>query len=158
MFWEIPFIRALQFIERCLSQNVNKHSHPLPIFTLIIGCTVRQIVHRWCAPYAYKEKEGVGCGGADKWHIVPEGAFPGWIPWRAGGGDIWCPDSHYCPTATSMKVGPADIHMPLYNVGQKRSVSFEVPHERTVHSGLALRILYLPLKASKSCMTVTPCT
>ena len=25
----------------------------------------------WCAPYAYKQREGLPCGGADKWSIVP---------------------------------------------------------------------------------------
>lgn len=73
----------------------------------------------------------MGCGGADKWHIAPEGAFPGWIPWRAGGGDIWCPDSHYCPTATSIVVGPADIHMLLHEHDLKLP---SAPREGIVHS------------------------
>ena len=43
---------------------------------------------QWCAPYAYKQRSALGCGGADKWRIVPGGAFPtAW--WPAGSGSIY---------------------------------------------------------------------
>lgn len=39
-----------------------------------------------------------------RWEVVPLGAFPGWLTWADGGGDIWCPDSHYCPDPTTKLV------------------------------------------------------
>ena len=93
---------------------------------------------RWCAPYGYKERDGLGCGGANRWifsrpnsmnfkalrllaclirrcwlylgacfcrwEVVPLGAFPGWLTWTEGGGDIWCRDGHYCPEPTTQLV------------------------------------------------------
>ncbi|KAK9815422.1 hypothetical protein WJX72_003407 [[Myrmecia] bisecta] len=56
-------------------------------------------VNRWCAPYAYKERAELGCGGADKWTIVPEGAFPG-VGWAAGSGNLYCDGGTYCPNST----------------------------------------------------------
>jgi hypothetical protein len=38
---------------------------------------------KWCAPYGYKQREQ-GCGGADKWPVLPSEAFPGQA-WSAGG-------------------------------------------------------------------------
>ena len=43
---------------------------------------------KWCAPYAYKQRQELGCGGADKWRIVPGSAFPAaW--WSEGSGSIY---------------------------------------------------------------------
>lgn len=43
---------------------------------------------QWCAPYAYKARQDLGCGGADKWRIVPGSAFP-LEPWGEGSGSIY---------------------------------------------------------------------
>lgn len=56
---------------------------------------------RWCAPYAYKERLSLGCGGADRWTVVPSDPFPGtW--WWAGSGSIFCEGGRYCPNTTTM--------------------------------------------------------
>lgn len=56
---------------------------------------------RWCAPYAYKEREDVGCGGADKWTVEPATtAFP-LTKWKAGSGTIYCDPGYFCPNTTS---------------------------------------------------------
>jgi len=56
---------------------------------------------RWCAPYAYKERVGLGCGGADKWTVEPAGsAFPG-TKWDAGSGSIFCDPGFFCHNSTS---------------------------------------------------------
>lgn len=41
---------------------------------------------KWCAPYSYKLRNDLGCGGADKWTVHPEGAFP-LVWWPAGSGE-----------------------------------------------------------------------
>lgn len=43
---------------------------------------------QWCAPYAYKGRQDLGCGGADKWRIVPGSAFP-LERWEEGSGSIY---------------------------------------------------------------------
>ena len=43
----------------------------------------------WCAPYAYKEREAYGCGGADRWTVIPSTAFPT-QHWAAGSGSLYC--------------------------------------------------------------------
>lgn len=54
----------------------------------------------WCAPYAYKERRPEGCGGADRWSVIPEGAFPAaW--WAAGTGNIYCAGGQFCPNTTA---------------------------------------------------------
>jgi hypothetical protein len=51
----------------------------------------------WCSPYAYRERPQLGCGGADKWTIVPQkDAFPG-TPWNAGTGNLYCPNTTTAP-------------------------------------------------------------
>ena len=60
---------------------------------------------RWCAPYAYKQRGGLPCGGADKWSVVPEGAFPH-DPW-GWPGNIYCEGGRFCPTSTAVQVGEA---------------------------------------------------
>lgn len=55
---------------------------------------------RWCAPYAYKMRQEIGCGGADKWTVIPGGAFPGYT-WSHGSGNLFCESGHYCPNATA---------------------------------------------------------
>jgi len=57
----------------------------------------------WCSPYAYRERPQLGCGGADKWTIIPQEAFPG-TPWKAGTGNIYCKPRYYCPNTTSAPV------------------------------------------------------
>ena len=42
----------------------------------------------------------IGCGGADKWTVVPNGAFPGY-GWPYGSGNLFCDAGHYCPNATT---------------------------------------------------------
>lgn len=42
----------------------------------------------------------IGCGGADKWTIVPGGAFPGYT-WSHGSGNLFCEAGHYCPNTTA---------------------------------------------------------
>lgn len=63
----------------------------------------------WCAPYAYRlrsTKDGVGrCGGADRWTIVPELAFPG-AQWDAGSGNLYCEGRYYCPNTTARVLCP----------------------------------------------------
>ncbi len=44
---------------------------------------------------------------------MPLGAFPGWLTWADGGGDIWCPDSHYCPDPTTKLVSFCACPHPL---------------------------------------------
>eukprot|EP00775_Hariotina_reticulata_P010763 gene10763-10919_t len=51
---------------------------------------------KWCAPYAYKLRPALGCGGADKWTIQPEDSFPR-VWWEAGSGSIYCDGGSYCP-------------------------------------------------------------
>ena len=56
---------------------------------------------RWCAPYAYKERSRLGCGGADKWTVEPAAdAFP-LTHWDAGSGTICCDPGYYCANTTS---------------------------------------------------------
>ena len=56
---------------------------------------------RWCAPYAYKERQGLGCGGADKWTLEPAAtAFP-LTKWAAGSGSIFCDPGFFCPNTTA---------------------------------------------------------
>lgn len=44
----------------------------------------------WCAPYAYKRRAGLPCGGADKWAVIPpELAFPV-SNWDNGTGSVFC--------------------------------------------------------------------
>lgn len=43
---------------------------------------------QWCAPYAYKGRQDLGCGGADKWRIIPGSAFP-LERWEEGSGSIY---------------------------------------------------------------------
>jgi hypothetical protein len=42
---------------------------------------------KWCAPYGYKMRAELGCGGADKWTLQPNGAFPMHWFWEGGTGD-----------------------------------------------------------------------
>ncbi|DBA93405.1 TPA: hypothetical protein ACH3X2_003675 [Trebouxia sp. C0005] len=42
----------------------------------------------------------VGCGGADKWTVVPDWAFPGYW-WTYGRGNLFCDAGHYCPNTTA---------------------------------------------------------
>lgn len=56
---------------------------------------------QWCAPYAYKLRPELGCGGADKWRIVPGSAFPA-AQWDDGSGSIYCNGGHFCPNTTAM--------------------------------------------------------
>jgi hypothetical protein len=42
---------------------------------------------KWCAPYGYKMRSQLGCGGADKWTVQPNGAFPMHWFWEGGTGD-----------------------------------------------------------------------
>ncbi|KAL4448129.1 hypothetical protein ABPG75_005348 [Micractinium tetrahymenae] len=56
---------------------------------------------QWCAPYAYKGRQDLGCGGADKWRIIPGSAFP-LDGWEQGSGSIYCDGGHFCPNTTSM--------------------------------------------------------
>ncbi len=59
---------------------------------------------RWCAPYAYRERPEIGCGGADRWSIVPsEKAFPG-TSWEAGTGSIYCKPRYYCLNTTTAPI------------------------------------------------------
>lgn len=61
----------------------------------------------WCAPYAYKRRAGLGCGGADKWGIVPpEHAFPV-ADWSEGTGSVYCRGGSYCPTTLRSVPCPA---------------------------------------------------
>lgn len=60
----------------------------------------------WCAPYAYRMRNagGMGCGGADRWTIVPKQAFPlaHWdLPNDGGSGNLYCDGGWYCPNTTS---------------------------------------------------------
>ena len=58
----------------------------------------------WCAPYAYKERPQLSCGGADKWTIIPANeAFPG-TPWDSGTGNLYCKPRYYCPNTTGNPV------------------------------------------------------
>lgn len=59
----------------------------------------------WCAPYAYKKRPSLPCGGADKWSILPEAAFPG-VEWLNGSGSMYCPAGNYCPNTTSQILCP----------------------------------------------------
>jgi len=43
---------------------------------------------KWCAPYAYKMRPELGCGGADKWRIEPSEPFPRRWDWFSG--NIFC--------------------------------------------------------------------
>lgn len=52
----------------------------------------------WCAPYAYKVREGQ-CGGADKWTVMPVKPFPRG-EWKYGTGSLYCPKGSYCPNTT----------------------------------------------------------
>ena len=59
----------------------------------------------WCAPYAYRERSGIGCGGADKWTIIPVAPYPGhnsW--WDHGSGNLFCNGGFYCPNTTTRLV------------------------------------------------------
>ncbi|KAL4449383.1 hypothetical protein ABPG77_007027 [Micractinium sp. CCAP 211/92] len=56
---------------------------------------------QWCAPYAYKGRQDLGCGGADKWRIIPGSAFP-LERWEEGSGSIYCDGGSYCPNTTAM--------------------------------------------------------
>eukprot|EP00879_Flechtneria_rotunda_P031195 GHRR01034055.1.p1 GENE.GHRR01034055.1~~GHRR01034055.1.p1 ORF type:complete len:597 (+),score=153.10 GHRR01034055.1:108-1898(+) len=63
----------------------------------------KQLLHKtdkWCAPYAYKMRPALGCGGADKWTIQPSGAFPT-EGWYAGSGSLYCEGGSYCPDPTT---------------------------------------------------------
>ncbi|GMH39179.1 hypothetical protein BSKO_07077 [Bryopsis sp. KO-2023] len=53
----------------------------------------------WCAPYAYKTRGGK-CGGADKWSMKPNSAFPG-VNWEGGSGNIYCPAGSFCGNTTT---------------------------------------------------------
>ncbi|KAG7670998.1 hypothetical protein KSW81_004425 [Nannochloris sp. 'desiccata'] len=57
----------------------------------------------WCSPYAYQERPQLGCGGADKWTIIPQDAFPG-TPWKSGTGNLYCKPRYYCPNTTAAPV------------------------------------------------------
>lgn len=43
---------------------------------------------KWCAPYAYKLRPELGCGGADKWSVEPQEPFPRRSDWFSG--NIYC--------------------------------------------------------------------
>lgn len=45
-------------------------------------------------------RQEIGCGGADKWTVVPGGAFPGYS-WSHGSGNLFCDAGHYCPNTTT---------------------------------------------------------
>ena len=66
---------------------------------------------RWCAPYAYKQRSALGCGGADKWSVVPERAFPhdGW-GWS---GSLYCEGGHFCTNSTSVQARLSAAHRNL---------------------------------------------
>lgn len=53
----------------------------------------------WCAPYAYRRRPHLGCGGADRWAVIPQTAFPS-TKWAAGSGNLYCPPGYYCPNTT----------------------------------------------------------
>lgn len=55
----------------------------------------------WCAPYAYRYRPSLGCGGADRWSIIPEEAFPG-AKWDEGSGSLYCRPGMYCPNTTTV--------------------------------------------------------
>lgn len=59
---------------------------------------------RWCSPYAYKERASTGCGGADKWTIVPASPFPHYDNWVNGSGNLYCSGGQFCPNTTSRLV------------------------------------------------------
>jgi hypothetical protein len=46
---------------------------------------------KWCAPYAYKMRPALGCGGADKWTLEPNEPFPRRGDWWSG--NVFCPVS-----------------------------------------------------------------
>lgn len=46
------------------------------------------VADKWCAPYAYKMRQELGCGGADKWTIEPVEPFPRRWDWFSG--NIFC--------------------------------------------------------------------
>jgi hypothetical protein len=56
---------------------------------------------KWCAPFAYKQRAGLGCGGADKWTVEPVGPFPQRWDWE-GPGNIYCSGGRFCPNTTTM--------------------------------------------------------
>lgn len=64
-----------------------------------ISKLVRDQDDKWCSPYGYKERKGQGCGGADKWSVLPQAAFPN-MQW-SGSGNIFCPGGWYCPDTTA---------------------------------------------------------
>ncbi len=77
---------------------------------------------RWCAPYAYKMRPEVGCGGADKWTVVPNGAFPGYW-WAYGQGNLFCEAGHYCPN-TTVQVCPCFCSIVKLSYDKLRSVKW----------------------------------
>jgi hypothetical protein len=46
------------------------------------------VADKWCAPYAYKMRPELGCGGGDKWTIEPVEPFPRRWDWFSG--NIFC--------------------------------------------------------------------
>lgn len=55
----------------------------------------------WCAPFAYKRRMDLPCGGADTWSIIPQDAFPGVESWKYGSGNMYCPKRYFCPNTTT---------------------------------------------------------
>jgi hypothetical protein len=48
---------------------------------------------KWCAPYAYKMRPALGCGGGDKWTLEPNEPFPRRGDWWSG--NVFCPVSAF---------------------------------------------------------------
>jgi hypothetical protein len=53
----------------------------------------QQPADKWCAPYAYKMRPELGCGGADKWSVEPTEPFPRRWDWFSG--NIYCNGRSY---------------------------------------------------------------
>lgn len=60
----------------------------------------------WCAPFAYKRRMDLPCGGADTWSIIPQDAFPGVESWKYGSGNMYCPKRYFCPNTTTKLACP----------------------------------------------------
>jgi len=77
-----------------------------------------------CAPYAYKLRPGLGCGGADKWTIQPEDSFPR-VWWEAGSGGVDEKAAFGQPSVLVFRAHVTKLRMqPRCRAGQAERLSF----------------------------------
>lgn len=121
---------------------------------------------KWCAPYAYKMRPELGCGGADKWTIEPVEPFPRRWDWWSG--NIYCNGEHSAQQlmATSQQFSLAAWlrclakDTPACRLAWQalHSMAFWLPHiRRTMHAVDEACMGHLLLQAEVTARPPQPC-